>query len=269
MKYKWTALLLSGLLLGACSLENEADQSSSTFENRVSSDSSVIGEETPKDNGSTEMVDQHIAETEEETGLHVVDNPESIQVYVNKQRKLPDGYEPPDLVVPDVKHRYEAGHMETHMRMEASKALESLFSAAQAEKKDLMAISGYRSFERQTAIYNNLVNTQGKEYADKYSAYPGTSEHQTGLSIDVRYADDSSESKLDESFGETETGKWLAKHAYEYGFIIRYPKGKEEVTGYSYEPWHIRYVGKQVAKEIVQNDSTLEEYFGFDYPITE
>ena len=265
MKLFFPIICLSGFLLVGCSRETTSEtpipSSSTTADSAVSKEE----EETTSSSQEEEPVDQHIAETEKETGLHVVDNPESIEVYVNKQRKLPDGYEPPDLVVPDVRHRYESGHMETHMRKEAAAALEELFAAAEKSGFDLMTISGYRSFDRQTVIYNNQVQAKGKEYADQYSAYPGTSEHQTGLTMDVRYADDSKESKLDESFGETDTGKWLAAHAHEYGFIIRYPKGKEAITGYSYEPWHIRYIGKPLAEELFEHHLTLEEHFGFDY----
>jgi len=265
MKKIVSMLMLSGMLLAGCGSQNNPPEQ----ESATGQDSTAVMQGSSADSGketqNEEEFDQHIAEVEKETGLHVVDNPESLQVYVNKQRKLPDGYEPPDLVVPDVRHRYEPGHMETHMRKEAAAALENLFIAAKEAGNDLMTISGYRSFDRQTVIYNNQVQANGKEYADKYSAYPGTSEHQTGLTMDVRYADDSKESKLDESFGDTETGKWLADHAHEYGFIIRYPKGKEAITGYSYEPWHIRYVGTEIANEIYTNQSTLEEYFGYDY----
>ena len=278
MKKKRFLIFLSSFLLVGCSKQANSSQesidSSISTENRLPDSSSSLktsadtSEEMEEEKGEEET-DQHIAEIEQETGLHVVDNPESMHVYVNKKRKLPDGYEPPDLVVPDVLHRYDAGHMETHMREEAAHALEDLFGEAHEEGFDLMTISGYRSYDRQNTIYTNQVTTNGEEYANKYSARPGTSEHQTGLSMDVRYADDSKDSKLEQSFGDTETGKWLAQHASDYGFVIRYPKGKEEVTGYSYEPWHIRYVGKELSEELFKENLTLEEYFGYDEYINE
>lgn len=264
MKIKISLLFICSAVLVGCARpsqpETDPAESSNSSTSTVDSSSDTESSLPEKE----EEVDTHIEAVEEETGLHIVDNPESILVYVNKKRKLPDGYEPPDLVVPDVRHRYEPGHMETHMRKEAAGALEKLFSGAQENGFELMTISGYRSYERQDIIYTNQVKTNGQEYADKYSARPGTSEHQTGLTMDVRYADDSKESKLDESFGDTATGIWLAEHAHLYGFIIRYPKNKESITGYSYEPWHIRYVGIENATDIFEHSLTLEEYFGYD-----
>lgn len=253
------------VLLSACGntddTKHPADDSTLSSQTSHAQDTSSQVDSTKEE----EEVDEHVAKIDEETGLHVVDNPESILVYVNKQRMLPEGYEPPDLRVPEVAHRYEAGHMETHLRDEAATALEALFADASDASLEFMTISGYRSYDRQHTIYSNVINTYGQDYADQYSAFPGTSEHQTGLAIDIRYKDESKESKLEESFGDTEHGLWLADHAHKYGFIIRYLKGKEEITGYSYEPWHIRYVGKEVAEEIFSNDLSLEEYFGFDY----
>lgn len=117
-------------------------------------------------------------------------------------------------------------------------------------------LSGYRSYAYQEELYNNYVKKYGQKKADTFSAQPGKSEHQTGLALDV--------GKLDTSFGTTEEGKWLAKNAHKYGFIIRYPKGKESITGYEYEPWHIRYLGKDLATKVYKSGLTLEEYFGID-----
>lgn len=116
--------------------------------------------------------------------------------------------------------------------------------------------SGYRSYEYQSQIYNNYCSIYGQETADTFSARPGSSEHQTGLAIDVNIIDD--------SFTGTPEAIWLADHCYEYGFIIRYPQGKQSVTGYKYEPWHIRYVGTDLSYKIhnLGPDATLEEYFG-------
>lgn len=116
----------------------------------------------------------------------------------------------------------------------------------------IQMISGYRSYDYQAQLYQSYVDRDGKEKADTYSARPGYSEHQTGLAFDV--------GELDYAFGETAEGKWLYEHAHEYGFIIRYQKGKEQITGYTYEPWHIRYVGVKVATEIYKKGITLEEY---------
>ncbi|KGA81782.1 D-alanyl-D-alanine carboxypeptidase [Lysinibacillus fusiformis] len=144
---------------------------------------------------------------------------------------------------------------------EARKALNQMLEAAKQQGFDLVAFSGYRSFEYQTTLYNNYVNRDGQAAADRYSARPGYSEHQTGLAFDIgeRGKEDV---WLTEEFGETPAGQWLFAHAQEYGFILRFPQNKEEITGYMYESWHYRFVGKDVAKEIAKQSITLEEYLG-------
>lgn len=136
----------------------------------------------------------------------------------------------------------------------ANEALKKLQNAANKEGYSLPLISGYRSYSTQNSIYNSYIKRWGQEYTDTVSARPGHSEHQTGLAFDV--------GQLSSSFGDTEEGVWLKENCYKYGFIIRYLKGKEKITGYSYEPWHIRYVGVDVATEIMQKNITLEEYLG-------
>lgn len=119
-------------------------------------------------------------------------------------------------------------------------------------------MSGYRSYPTQVQLYNRYVARDGKKAADKYSARPGYSEHQTGLTFDVGGVN--SDKNLYASFGKTKEGQWIAKNAHKYGFIVRYPKGKEKVTGYQYEPWHLRYLGKGTATKVYQSGKTLEEY---------
>ena len=119
---------------------------------------------------------------------------------------------------------------------------------------DIQLLSGFRSYETQKKLYNNYVATYGQEEADTFSAKPGTSEHQTGLAMDVGWIDD--------SYGDTPSGQWLAANCYKYGFIIRYPKSKENITGYKYEPWHIRYLGSDIAKKVYDSGLCLEEYLG-------
>ncbi len=195
----------------------------------------------------------------EKGGKMVVNDPESITVIVNKKRSLPDGYIPPDLVVPNVAFSYSGVLEKSHMRKEAAAALEQLFVASKKDGLDLRAVSGYRSYKRQVAIYKNNVATKGQEYTDRVSARPGTSEHQTGLAIDVSgpgigYG-------LEQSFGATKEGKWLKEHAPEYGFVIRYTENGESSTGYTWEPWHIRYIGKALAEDVTSKGMTLEQYF--------
>ncbi|MEC0127652.1 M15 family metallopeptidase [Paenibacillus pabuli] len=189
----------------------------------------------------------------------VVTNAVAMTVIVNKQRSLPEGYEPDDLVEPNVPFSFDGPHEKRHMRKEAAEALEKLFAGAKADDIELRAVSGYRSYQRQVSIYNNNVKTKGQEYTDRVSSVPGHSEHQTGLAIDV--SSPSVGNALEEVFGTSKEGQWLAEHAAEYGFIIRYPKGEEGITGYVYEPWHIRYVGTDLAPDVVKSGLTLEEYF--------
>ena len=104
-------------------------------------------------------------------------------------------------------------------------------------------------------MYDRYVKRDGKKKADIYSARPGYSEHQTGLCTDIN--------TVDSSFANTKEAKWLADNSYKYGFILRFPKGKEDITGYKYEPWHYRYVGEETAKIIYDEDLTLEEYYAY------
>lgn len=173
-----------------------------------------------------------------------LEDPDSIWVVVNKKRPLPDGYAPTDL--------------DGDIRREPAKKLEELLRAAQNGGHNLYRISGFRSQENQTLTYNSYVSRDGQARADTYSARPRHSEHQTGLAIDLG----NGTCDLEACFGDTKSGKWLAAHAYEYGFIIRYLKGKEHITGYQYEPWHLRYVGVPLSTELYKSGQTMEEFFG-------
>lgn len=193
----------------------------------------------------------------------VVLNVDSVMVLVNKQRNLPADYTPSDLVIPSIPFPFTGDEPRKYMRAEAALALEQLFAEAKNLKLDLFATSGYRSYDKQKSIFSRNVSSVGEEEANKTSARPGQSEHQTGLAMDV------SSSKvgynLVESFGATTEGIWLRENAHLFGFIIRYPKGKEQITGYSYEPWHLRFVGLEVAEYIYTHGLTLEEYFQEKY----
>lgn len=155
---------------------------------------------------------------------------------VNKTYTLPASYAPGDLL-PEVKEAFEV-----------------MQKAAAAEGLNIYISSGYRSYTRQQTLYNNYVKTDGKELADTYSSRPGHSEHQSGLCFDLN--------TIDDSFGATKESAWLEKHAQEYGFIIRFPKGKDKQTGYQYEPWHLRYLGVEMAEKVKSSGLSLEEYFG-------
>lgn len=158
---------------------------------------------------------------------------------VNKTTKLPSDYNPGE-------------------EPKAQRALQQMFTDAERDGVSLYKISGFRSYETQVNLYNQYVARDGEENADRYSARPGTSEHQSGLSYDVGAI--GSDANLREQFGETKEGQWIARHAHRYGFIVRYPKGKEQITGYQYEPWHLRYLGKNNATKVQQSGQSLEEY---------
>ncbi|AGE22129.1 putative carboxypeptidase [Geobacillus sp. GHH01] len=195
-----------------------------------------------------------------QNGQKVIQNPDNILVLVNKEQSLPPGYKPADLVVPRVPFLCADPNAEKrHMRAEAAAALEEMFAAARRDGIELVAVSAYRSYERQQVIFAEEVRQKGREKAVQAVAHPGQSEHQTGLAVDI--SSRSAGCQLTESFGATKEGQWVAAHAHEYGFIIRYPKGKEAVTGYKYEPWHLRYVGRKAAAVIKKRGLTLEEYF--------
>lgn len=146
------------------------------------------------------------------------------------------------------------------MRADAAAALEEMFAACKAETGvTLKAVSGYRSYQRQATIYQNkLDRVKTRAKADQFVARPGASEHQLGLAMDVGQKND--DVNLTSSFGKTKGGKWVAEHCWEYGFILRYQEGWEDVTGYAFEPWHVRYVGKDNARLIQAADMPLETY---------
>jgi zinc D-Ala-D-Ala carboxypeptidase len=197
--------------------------------------------------------------------VQVIDEPEKVSVLVNKQVKLPDNYEPEDLVEPNVHFIFKEKSEKRKMRKEAADALEELFADAATNGILLSGVSGYRSSARQEVLYNNYVKRDGKEAADRFSAKPGHSEHQTGLVMDV--TGKNGKCVLMYCFSDTPEGEWLADHAHEFGFIIRYPEDKEKVTGYRHEPWHLRYVGANISKEIHNKGITLEEYYNKAVPI--
>ncbi|MEX3746295.1 D-alanyl-D-alanine carboxypeptidase family protein [Lysinibacillus xylanilyticus] len=192
-------------------------------------------------------------------GFLTVADPESITVLVNKEYAFPEGYEPKDLVYPNVPFIFNEKIEKRMMREEAAKYLEKMFNAANQQNIHLAGVSAYRSSQTQTTLFNNYVERDGIEKAKTYSAVPGTSEHQSGLAIDVSGSDGSC--AADDCFANTEEAAWLEDNAHNYGYIIRFPKDKDNITGYQYEPWHIRYVGVNLATELYNEGLTLEEYY--------
>lgn len=175
----------------------------------------------------------------------------SLTAVVNKKHKLSNEYVPPLVNITGGQVRKEV--------------VENLFSLLQDAKlagATMKILSTYRSYSTQISVYQKWVNLYGKVEADRVSARPGHSEHQTGLAIDLGAANGSCD--LETCFEDTQAGKWLAINAPNYGFIIRYPKGKEDATGYSYEPWHLRYVGLEFASKISRSGQTMDQYFGVE-----
>ena len=241
------------LLVSGCSIVQQDDQNQSSQNDRE-----VANYKADK---SKEMhkIAVDISAKPLQKGLQTLAEPENISVLVNKQYSLPEDFQPNDLVYPDVKFIFQEKTEKRMMRSEAAKALQRMFDDALMQNMHLAGVSAYRSYKTQQSLFNNYVQKDGLEKAKTYSALPGTSEHETGLAIDVTTADGICAAKS--CFGDTAEAKWLAEHSNEYGFIIRYPKGKESITGYKYEPWHIRYVGVDVATELFKNNLTLEEYY--------
>jgi D-alanyl-D-alanine carboxypeptidase len=147
-----------------------------------------------------------------------------------------------------------------NLRSDAASALENMFAAAKTESVELKLESGYRSYASQVSVYNGYVAASGVTQADTFSARPGHSEHQTGLAADIEPVDRTCE--VEQCFEKTKEGQWLAANSYKFGFIIRYQKDTQELTGYEYEPWHIRFVGTALADQINQSGQTLEQFFG-------
>lgn len=178
-------------------------------------------------------------------------------IVVNKVLTLDEDYVPNNLV--EVNVRFSGADSSKYMQEEAAKALEEMFEAAKKDGINLIGRSGYRSYATQKATFNSKVNQWGLEQAEKFSARAGKSEHQTGLAMDIISTE---YQKLHTDFQYTETYKWLIENCADYGFILRYLKGKSDITGYNFEPWHFRYVGVEYAKEIMDSGLTLEEYTG-------
>ena len=188
-----------------------------------------------------------------------ISKPGSIWWIVNKNRPLPAGYVPPNLSVPNVTRRLDKDNESMKIDSAITKNIEELFSAAKQAGHPLVFASGYRSEEYQRQLFQRYVQEGGQEYADKTSAKPGTSEHQTGLAFDV--CEVNTDCELETSFGNTNAGRWVKDNAYKYGFIVRYLEGKENETGYTYEPWHLRYVGADLANELYNSNQTMEDFF--------
>ena len=217
------------------------------IDTEIPADTDIIDNSTIEDN--------EIMEPEKIYDNDVFTDLNSILLLVNKTHPLPKDYVPSDLVKPNVKSNKSG----LSLRKEATLALEKMFEGALEDNITLVLGSSYRSYSYQTTLYNNYVAKDGEEKANRYSAKPGTSEHQTGLAVDI--SDASGANYLKRSFKDTSEGIWLKENAHLYGFILRYAEEKEEITGYMFEPWHFRYVGIEEATKIYESNLTFEEYY--------
>lgn len=182
------------------------------------------------------------------TNIKEVTNYDEVTVLVNKYNKLPDNYKVSDLII--LNNIYSYGSQK--VKETIYEPLTNMINKAKEDSIKLFVVSGYRTEKTQNTLFNNSVNRNGMEHALMYSAKKGHSEHQTGYAVDLNTTED--------SFVNTKQYEWLKEHTYEYGFIERYPKGKEYITGYGFEPWHYRYVGVGISRIIHNEDITYEEY---------
>lgn len=270
MKKLLLLLMLTFLLTGCSKLDGITDHIPFLNKEKESEETAV------NNNNSEQTNDQDTDDSTEELpwtleaaffndikvvdGRNIIQNPTNTVSLVNKSFGLPDGYAPEDLIRPEVQFSFGNQDIEkSYMRKEAANSLADMFNAAKKDGVILYAVSGYRSFDRQTVLYDAEIEKVGQKKAEEAVAYPGNSEHQTGLAMDISAK--SVDFLLTEDFEATKEGKWLKDNAHLYGYILRYPKGKEDITKYKFEPWHFRYVGEKSANDIYENGWTLEEYF--------
>ena len=258
----WIIVLASLVVLGAATyfvinnpsiLNNSSGSQSSKQELKENEGNNDIEpkEQSDVDSSNSENSPQKGDQTPEvvDDNGYILGQPEATEpTYVdgvliaNKKYPLPKTFQPGEDV-------------------DARAAFELMAGDARKAGFEIVAFSTYRSYEYQQTLYNNYVERDGKENADRYSARPGYSEHQTGLAFDIGEVGQE-DLWLTSEFGETEAGKWLVNNAHKYGFILRYPQGKEKITGYMYESWHFRYLGIQLATDVKKSSLTLEEYLG-------
>lgn len=207
-------------------------------------------EENQDENNDTEE-DKHYPPEEDEV-LTIADG-DYLLALVNKQTSL-GKYHPGDLVpVEDELKLYDRAYQ---LREEAYQHLREMWEDARADGAEFYINSAFRSYETQEGLFNNYAAEHGEEEANKFSARPGQSEHQLGTTVDISIPN----YVLSQEFAETEPGQWLEENAYKYGFVMSYPEGAEEITGYIYEPWHYRYIGVENAARWKESGLTLTEF---------
>ena len=264
---KKISIILLSLLL-ACTLFACGPKDDESNDKDQSQDSvAVSGDDVDDNNTDTDADDQGTSVDSNynpcldyglpiPTKTHTYDNGDKL-ILVNKQYAITSDFYPTDLVAVDGSLSTNQG---IYFKREAYDAYLKMLADANAQGINFLICSTYRSYSLQESIYFNHVYNYGVEYTNTVSAYPGRSEHHTGWAVDV--TSKSMGYDLLESFINYPEGQWINAHCHEYGFIIRYPKDKTHITGYSYEPWHLRYVGVDVATDIMTRGITLEEYLG-------
>ena len=175
-------------------------------------------------------------------------------VLVNKYNVLDKSYEPSNMINVDLSYSYEG----RRILPEVNDAFIKMYNDAKKEEINLFVVSAYRSYSYQEKLYNNYITMYGIDYANTVSAKPGFSEHQTGLAMDIL-----SPGVQMSEFENTKAYSWLKENSYKYGFILRYPKDKTYLTGYAFESWHYRYLGKEMAKKVYDENITYDEYYTF------
>lgn len=248
-------------LLAACGAQGAKGHSASSTGSSPTSSPSVSPFTSPSESPTTQTasatpagspsVSKAASASPAAARPSVESSPESLQCLVNKMRPFAQkDWAPSDLV------DFEG----QQLRAEAAQAARTMMDAAKAEGVTLTVSSAYRSYAVQQQTYQHWVSVNGQKVADQLSARPGYSEHQTGLAIDFSSPEGC---RLEECYEDTRAGRWLAKNAQNYGFILRFPKGQQAVTGYLFEPWHYRYLGKDLtARYVASGANTLEEFLG-------
>ncbi len=222
--------------------ENKKSTTKSISTDTATSTTTSTTKKTTKKPTTTKNID-----TNNQSDLKIVDG----ILIVNKSYPLPKNYLPTNTY----KDATGLNYCTTCIDKEAYEKYKEMKADATALGLNIWIQSGYRSYSLQESLYTKYVNRDGKEAADTYSARPGHSEHQTGLAFDLN--------SISDDFQYTDEGKWVNSNCYKYGYILRYPKGKENFTGYKYESWHLRYVGEELATKLYNNGDwiTLEEHF--------
>lgn len=245
-------LSIGTLLLAGCAAQQTANTHSVAGDNQRAQDVSATPERQIDANSENAPLNMEFSARK-----YDIDSPDSITVVVNKLRPLADmAYAPAELVAPSIPNVHGQP-----LRPEANAAMTQMYEAVKAATGTGFALcSGYRSYELQRTIYNRAVAYDGQAEADRFSARPGHSEHQTGLAIDIVVDDGGC--ALDDSFEVTPAGQWVKANAHHFGFILRYDKGLEPIVGFGHEQWHWRYVGVELATDMHNRGiRTLEEYF--------